>query len=82
MNLPRSLTFPLALKNKTFPFVSFQAYMQVNRRRQPMVALAKLLSILADLRSLGNNNSRQCFDLKLVANRKLPQFLAEIWDIV
>jgi hypothetical protein len=33
-------------------------------------------------RSLGNNNSRQCFDLKLVANRKLPQFLAEIWDIV
>ena len=56
--------------------------MQVNRRRQPMVALAKLLSILADLRSLGNNNSRQCFDLKLVANRKLPQFLAEIWDIV
>ena len=60
----------------------FQAYMQVNRRRQPMVALAKLLSILADLRSLGNNNSRQCFDLKLVANKKLPQFLAEIWDIV
>jgi ecdysone receptor len=61
---------------------ALQAYMQVNRRRQPMVALAKLLSILADLRSLGNNNSRQCFDLKLMANRKLPQFLAEIWDIV
>ncbi len=55
---------------------------QANRRKQPMIALAKLLSILADLRSLGNNNSRQCFDLKLVSNRKLPQFLAEIWDIV
>ena len=41
---------------------------------------AKLLGILTELRTLGNINSEMCVSLK-VQNRKLPPFLAEIWDI-
>ncbi|XP_076360691.1 ecdysone receptor-like isoform X2 [Tachypleus tridentatus] len=42
---------------------------------------AKLLSVLTELRTLGNMNSEMCFSLK-VQNKKLPPFLAEIWDVV
>ncbi|XP_075537089.1 ecdysone receptor-like isoform X1 [Dermacentor variabilis] len=41
---------------------------------------ARLLSILTELRTLGNMNAEMCFSLK-VQNKKLPPFLAEIWDI-
>ncbi|UYV60345.1 NR1H3 [Cordylochernes scorpioides] len=41
---------------------------------------ARLLSILTELRTLGDINSKLCFSLK-VQNKKLPPFLAEIWDI-
>ncbi|OQR74047.1 ecdysone receptor-like [Tropilaelaps mercedesae] len=42
---------------------------------------AKLLSILTELRTLGNMNSEMCFSLKIKKNKELPPFLAEIWDI-
>uniref|UniRef100_A0A336MZG0 Ecdysone receptor n=1 Tax=Culicoides sonorensis TaxID=179676 RepID=A0A336MZG0_CULSO len=44
------------------------------------IMFAKLLSILTELRTLGNQNSEMCFSLKL-RNRKLPKFLEEIWDV-
>lgn len=44
------------------------------------IQFAKLLSILTELRTLGNQNSEMCFSLKL-KNRKLPKFLEEIWDV-
>ena len=44
------------------------------------IIFAKLLSILTELRTLGNKNSEMCFSLKL-KNRKLPRFLEEIWDV-
>jgi len=58
---------------------ALQAYV-TNRRTRQNVMFAKLLCILTELRSLGNANSELCFSLKL-KNKKLPQFLAEIWDI-
>lgn len=45
-----------------------------------MVLFAKLLSILTELRTLGNQNTEMCTSLKL-KNRKLPRFLEEIWDV-
>lgn len=45
-----------------------------------LVFYAKLLSILTELRTLGNQNAEMCFSLKL-KNRKLPKFLEEIWDV-
>lgn len=48
--------------------------------RSPTI-FAKLLSVLTELRTLGNQNSEMCFSLKL-RNRKLPPFLTEIWDVM
>lgn len=45
-----------------------------------LVLFAKLLSILTELRTLGNQNAEMCFSLKL-KNRKIPRFLEEIWDV-
>lgn len=45
-----------------------------------LVFFAKLLSILTELRTLGNQNAEMCFSLKL-KNRRLPRFLEEIWDV-
>ena len=59
---------------------ALRSYVMSHRKKDPIVAFAKLLGTLVELRSLGNLNSRTCFDLKLV-NRRLPDFLAEIWDI-
>nr|AEK99012.1 His6NvEcR11DE [synthetic construct] len=50
-----------------------------SRPRSPTI-FAKLLSVLTELRTLGNQNSEMCFSLKL-QNKKLPPFLAEIWDV-
>jgi len=58
---------------------ALQAYVN-NRRSRQNVMFAKLLSVLTELRSLGNANSEKCFSLKL-KNKKLPKFLEEIWDI-
>jgi len=44
------------------------------------VTFAKLLGVLTELRTLGNMNSEMCFSLRL-KNKKLPPFLAEIWDV-
>jgi len=44
------------------------------------IQFAKLLSILTELRTLGNKNSEMCFSLKL-KNRRLPRFLEEVWDV-
>lgn len=44
------------------------------------IQFAKLLSILTELRTMGNKNSEMCFSLKL-KNRKLPKFLEEVWDV-
>lgn len=52
-----------------------------NRRRpNPGTVFARLLSVLTELRTLGNQNSEMCFSLKF-KNKKLPVFLAEIWDV-
>nr|AEH43772.1 ecdysone receptor isoform 2 [Amphiascus tenuiremis] len=59
---------------------ALQSYVMARRKEEHMVAFAKLLSVLTTLRSLGNNNAKTCFNMKMV-NRKLPAFLAEIWDI-
>lgn len=45
-----------------------------------LILFAKLLSILTELRTLGNQNAEMCFSLKL-KNRKIPRFLEEIWDV-
>ena len=58
---------------------ALQAYV-MNHRVRPMTEFAKLLSVLTELRTLGNLNSEMCFSLKL-KNKKLPPFLAEIWDV-
>ena len=58
---------------------ALQAYV-MNHRARPMTEFAKLLSVLTELRTLGNLNSEMCFSLKL-KNKKLPPFLAEIWDV-
>ncbi|XP_026330048.1 ecdysone receptor isoform X4 [Hyposmocoma kahamanoa] len=44
------------------------------------IIYGKVLSILAELRTLGMQNSNMCISLKL-KNRKLPPFLEEIWDV-
>lgn len=60
---------------------ALRAYVDNNRRRQkPGTVFAKLLSVLTELRTLGNQNSEMCFSFKL-KNKKLPPFLAEIWDV-
>lgn len=56
-----------------------KAYVE-NHRPPGKCYFAKLLAILTELRSLGNVNSEVCFSLK-VQNKRLPPFLAEIWDL-
>ncbi|XP_011146327.1 ecdysone receptor isoform X2 [Harpegnathos saltator] len=53
----------------------------VDNRRKSGTIFAKLLSVLTELRTLGNQNSEMCLNLKF-KNKKLPLFLAEIWDVV
>ncbi|XP_003738496.2 ecdysone receptor-like [Galendromus occidentalis] len=51
-----------------------------NHRPPGRTYFARLLYILTKLRTLGAINAEMCFQLK-VQNKKLPPFLAEIWDI-
>lgn len=60
---------------------ALQAYELAHRKKDPMVNFARLLSVLVELRSLGQHNSELCFSMKLT-NRDLPQFLKEVWDIM
>ncbi|KAF5284696.1 hypothetical protein FQR65_LT13449 [Abscondita terminalis] len=59
---------------------ALKAYVDNRRKPKPGTVFAKLLSVLTELRTLGNQNSEMCFSLKL-KNKKLPPFLAEIWDV-
>lgn len=66
-------------KIQEFYLDTLRAYVD-NNRPPTKCYFAKLLAILTELRSLGNMNSEMCFSLK-VQNKRLPPFLAEIWDI-
>lgn len=59
---------------------ALRAYVDNRRKPRACTIFAKLLSVLTELRTLGNQNSEMCFSLKL-KNKKLPPFLAEIWDV-
>lgn len=56
-----------------------QAYVE-SREQSEKCKFARLLSLLPELRALGIVNSDVCFSLK-VKNHRLPDFLAEIWDV-
>nr|ATB56336.1 ecdysone receptor [Panonychus citri] len=66
-------------KIQDFYIDTLKCYIE-NRRPPSKCYFAKLLATLVELRTLGSMNSEICFSLK-VQNRKLPPFLAEIWDI-
>ena len=59
---------------------ALRTYIENRRQPRPSTIFAKLLSVLTELRTLGNLNSELCFSLK-IKNKKLPPFLAEIWDV-
>lgn len=59
---------------------ALRAYVDNRRRPKAGTIFAKLLSVLTELRTLGNQNSEMCLTLKL-KNKKLPPFLEEIWDV-
>lgn len=67
-------------KIQEFYIDALRAYVD-NYRPPGKNYFAKLLSVLTELRTLGNMNSEMCFSLK-VQNKKLPPFLAEIWDVM
>uniref|UniRef100_A0A8D8MFR8 Ecdysone receptor n=2 Tax=Cacopsylla melanoneura TaxID=428564 RepID=A0A8D8MFR8_9HEMI len=60
---------------------ALKAYVDNRVRNNSTTIFAKLLSVLTELRTLGNQNSELCFSFK-VKNKKLPPFLAEIWDVI
>lgn len=60
---------------------TLKAYVDNHRRPKSGMIFAKLLSVLTELRTLGNQNSEMCLSLKF-KNKKLPLFLAEIWDVM
>ncbi|KAL0100137.1 hypothetical protein PUN28_019523 [Cardiocondyla obscurior] len=60
---------------------TLKAYVDNRRRPKSCTIFAKLLSVLTELRTLGNQNSEMCLNLKF-KNKKLPVFLAEIWDVM
>ena len=50
------------------------------REQYDKCKFARLLSLLPELRALGIVNSDVCFSLK-IKQQRLPDFLAEIWDV-
>lgn len=62
-----------------FYLETMQAYVEL-REQTEKCKFARLLSLLPELRALGIVNSDVCFSLK-VKNHRLPEFLAEIWDV-
>ncbi|XP_015171083.1 PREDICTED: ecdysone receptor isoform X3 [Polistes dominula] len=59
---------------------ALKAYVDNRRKPKSGIIFAKLLSVLTELRTLGNQNNEMCYSLKF-KNKKLPLFLAEIWDV-
>nr|AFC61183.1 ecdysone receptor [Sogatella furcifera] len=59
---------------------ALKSYVDNRVRPKSSPIFAELLSVLTELRTLGNQNSEMCFSLKL-KNKKLPDFLMEIWDV-
>ena len=59
---------------------ALQDYVTTREKNQPIKKIAKLLAVLTELRTLGNLNSAMRFWLKL-KNKRLPPFLAEVWNI-
>lgn len=59
---------------------ALKSYVDNRPKPRPPTIFAKLLSVLTELRTLGNQNSEMCISFKL-QNKKLPPFLAEIWDV-
>ncbi|KAI1292844.1 Ecdysone receptor [Halotydeus destructor] len=66
-------------KIQEFYLDTLRAYLD-NHRPPQKCYFAKLLGILTELRSLGSTHNDVCYSLR-VQNKKLPDFLAEIWDI-
>ncbi|VVC33204.1 Nuclear hormone receptor,Zinc finger, nuclear hormone receptor-type,Nuclear hormone receptor, ligand- [Cinara cedri] len=60
---------------------SLKAYVDNRDHDTATIRYARLLSVLTELRTLGNENSELCMTLKL-KNRIVPPFLAEIWDVM
>ena len=58
---------------------TLQAYVMDNRIRAT-TEFAKLLSVLPELETLSNLNSKMCFSLKS-KNKTLPPFLVDLWDV-
>lgn len=59
---------------------ALKSYVENRRLPRSSMVFAKLLNVLTELRTLGNLNSEVCFSLTL-KNKRLPPFLAEIWDV-
>ncbi|XP_050726759.1 ecdysone receptor-like isoform X5 [Eriocheir sinensis] len=59
---------------------ALKSYVENRRLPRSHMVFAKLLNILTELRTLGNINSEMCFSLTF-KNKRLPPFLAEIWDV-
>lgn len=59
---------------------ALRSYVENRRLPRSSMVFAKLLNVLTELRTLGNLNSEVCFSLTL-KNKRLPPFLAEIWDV-
>lgn len=59
---------------------ALKAYVDNRRKFKSSTMFAKLLSVLTELRTLGIQNTETCDKLRL-KNKKLPPFLAEIWDV-
>lgn len=59
---------------------ALRAYVDYQRTPPTGVIFAKLLSVLTEVRQLGQLNTELCWSLKL-QKKSLPPFLHEIWDV-
>ncbi|XP_037088970.1 ecdysone receptor-like isoform X2 [Pollicipes pollicipes] len=59
---------------------ALRAYVDYQRPHPTGVIFAKLLSVLTEVRQLGELNKELCWSLKL-QQKPLPPFLHEIWDV-
>ncbi|XP_071526222.1 ecdysone receptor-like isoform X13 [Panulirus ornatus] len=77
---PNLKELPKVEKLQEIYLEALKAYVENRRMPRSSMVFAKLLNILTELRTLGNLNSEVCFSLTL-KNKRLPPFLAEIWDV-
>lgn len=59
---------------------TLKSYVDNRVRPNSTTIFARLLSVLTELRTLGNRNFEMCLTLKL-KSKVLPPFLSEIWDV-